>query len=352
MQVTLNAQEMLGEPSEAFDLGPQWSYFTRVSLYFPVVIIVTIASILALSLIGVAVMAGGDLYWAKTTRRKKRNGDPDAGNRSHGTCGGRCFSIIGDGELVPDGVDLAALGVPGAEPGRRVPAWRPEPKMWNDASVLTYLSVNAHSIDQGQGFEMRDLTDAKRSSTGIIGTRWMLLGRIYGLIGLMTEPHPELPTNEAGEVDYTPIPERSLSLSPGRQRIMQHILNLYCGSASESDMMAYAEQAVYDDPLSYCDTRHKIAGQWYGIPKLFSKSETLATEVVASKEHELVWKLSQRYTFAGIRVPKTVNSLVSLTLQGREPNEEVVYHKDMWNEKDYSHEGDKLIFVTKPPESL
>jgi hypothetical protein len=29
-------------------------------------------------------------------------------------------------------------------------------------------------------------------------------------------------------------------------------------------MLAYAEEAVYDDPWSYCDARYKIAGQWYG----------------------------------------------------------------------------------------
>lgn len=61
--------------------------------------------------------------------------------------------------------------------------------------------------------------------------------------------------------------------------------------------------------------------------------------MVASAEHELVWKQRQRYTLAGLRVPKTADSLVSLRLQGKEPDEKVVYHKDMWNEKDYSHEG-------------
>lgn len=91
--------------------------------------------------------------------------------------------------------------------------------------------------------------------------------------------------------------------------------------------------------------RHKIAGQWYGIPKLFAKSETLATEVTASTEDELVWKQRQRYTFAGIHATKTADSLISLKLQGREPDEKVAYHKDMWNEKDYSHEG--LGFLMK-----
>ena len=42
------------------------------------------------------------------------------------------------------------------------------------------------------------------------------------------------------------------------------IRKLYQGSASYDDMQVYAEKAVYDDPFSYCDTRYKVAGQWYG----------------------------------------------------------------------------------------
>ncbi|KAI0019152.1 hypothetical protein F4780DRAFT_747906 [Xylariomycetidae sp. FL0641] len=176
------------------------------------------------------------------------------------------------------------------------------------------------------------------------------------------EPHPERPRNINGDVDYVPHPEKLLDVPPGRKAIQQKIINLYCGSASEEDMKVYAEKAIYDDPFSYCDTRYKIAGQWYGIPKLFAKSETLATEIVSSTAHELVWKQRQRYTFAGIHASKTADSLISLQLEGEEPDEKVVYHKDMWNEKDYSHEGlgmlikklngDKLTNITKPSESV
>lgn len=71
------------------------------------------------------------------------------------------------------------------------------------------------------------------------------------------EPHPERPRNVAGDVDYVPHSEKSKPLTPSRQEIKRHITNLYCGSASEADMAVYAEQAVYDDPFSYCDTRCK-----------------------------------------------------------------------------------------------
>ncbi|KAI0173551.1 hypothetical protein GGR52DRAFT_391202 [Hypoxylon sp. FL1284] len=176
------------------------------------------------------------------------------------------------------------------------------------------------------------------------------------------EPHPDRPRNVTGDVDYTPDPSKSVSISPSRKEIQQKILNLYCGSASEEDMKVYAEKAIYDDPFSYCDTRYKIAGQWFGLPKMFSRLESLGTEVTSSGPHELVWKQKHKYTFAGISTSKTIDSFVSLKLEGKEPDEKVVYHKDMWDEKDYSHEGlgailkklngDKLTYITKPPESI
>lgn len=70
--------------------------------------------------------------------------------------------------------------------------------------------------------------------------------------------------NSSTGVDYEPHPERSIKLSPERQHIVDSICRLYSGSASEEDMQVYSESAVYDDPWSYCDTRYKIAGQWYG----------------------------------------------------------------------------------------
>ncbi|KXT13712.1 hypothetical protein AC579_10078 [Pseudocercospora musae] len=176
------------------------------------------------------------------------------------------------------------------------------------------------------------------------------------------EPHPDRPRNVDNDVDYAPDTEASKPLSESRQAIMKHTLNLYCGKASEEDMSVYAEQSIYDDPFSYCDTRYKIAGQWYGIPKLFAKSETLSTEVVESSENEMVWKQKQKYTLTGIHASYTADSLITLKLEGQEPDEKVVYHKDMWNEKDYSHKGlgalikklngDKLTKITEPPETV
>lgn len=67
-----------------------------------------------------------------------------------------------------------------------------------------------------------------------------------------------------------------------------------------------------------------------------AKSQTLKTEIVESSPNSIIFKLQQEYTPRVIHYSKPVNSLVTLTLddQGK-----IKYHKDMWNEKDYSHEG-------------
>lgn len=70
--------------------------------------------------------------------------------------------------------------------------------------------------------------------------------------------------NASTGVDYEPHPEKSIPIPPEREHIIKCITSLYSGSASEDDMQVYAQEAIYDDPWSYCDTRYKIAGQWYG----------------------------------------------------------------------------------------
>ncbi|KAL9090689.1 MAG: hypothetical protein Q9165_005177 [Trypethelium subeluteriae] len=159
-------------------------------------------------------------------------------------------------------------------------------------------------------------------------------------------PDPQLLTgNNEGQVDYEPHSDQSIPISREHEHIVKCITNLYSGSASEEDMKVYAEKAIYDDPWSYCDTRYKIAGQWY--------------EIVEDSPTSIKFKLQQEYKPKVLHISKPVNSLVTLTL---DDEGKVRYHKDMWNEKDYSHEGlgkifktlngDYLTGVTKPPESL
>lgn len=76
----------------------------------------------------------------------------------------------------------------------------------------------------------------------------------------LTAPH----SHNVSDVDYEPYPEKSIKVPAEREKVVKSICALYSGSASEEDMQVYDEKAIYDDPWSYCDTRYKIAGQWYG----------------------------------------------------------------------------------------
>ena len=92
---------------------------------------------------------------------------------------------------------------------------------------------------------------------------------------------------------------------------------------------------------------------------MFSSLRTLKTEVVEDKPNLIVFKMQHEYTPVVLHKAKAVNSLVSLRL---DEAGKVRYHKDMWNERDYSHEGfgklmkklngDQLTRITQPPESL
>ena len=90
-----------------------------------------------------------------------------------------------------------------------------------------------------------------------------------------------------------------------------------------------------------------------------ASSRTLATEIVHDSPTSIIFRLRQEYKPKVLQVSKPVNSLVTLTL---DDEGKVKYHKDMWNEKDYSHEGlgkvfktlngDYLTNITKPTDSL
>ena len=185
------------------------------------------------------------------------------------------------------------------------------------------------------------------------------------------------PLNE----DYEPNPSASIKLEPGRQHILDAIVRLYGGSGAneegstgKQDMLVYAKKSIYDDIASYCDTRYKIAGQWWGVPVVMKSTTTTAIEVVSSTQADppltpaaIVFKMKRAWT---PRLMKTfdVNHFVTLSLEkaaeedGEGPSERVKYHKYQWNEQEYSHgglgkvlktmNGDMATIGTRPPKDL
>lgn len=63
------------------------------------------------------------------------------------------------------------------------------------------------------------------------------------------EPRPDaqkLTGDANGDVDYEPHPEKSIKISTEHQQIMQKIINLYSGSASEDDMQGENDHFCWD----------------------------------------------------------------------------------------------------------
>lgn len=129
-------------------------------------------------------------------------------------------------------------------------------------------------------------------------------------------------------------------------------------------------------PNPDCDTRFKIAGQWWGIPVVMKSSTTKTLQIVSSTQASpnadipasIVFKMKRAWTPR--LSPRTfdVNHFVTLSLEkaaeedGEGPGERIKYHKDQWSDKDYSHgglgkvlktvNGDTATVATRPPKDL
>ena len=141
--------------------------------------------------------------------------------------------------------------------------------------------------------------------------------------------------------DYTPNPSKSINLPPARQRLVDDILALYSCDPTIERVKRYTPDCVYDDQFVYANDRFKMAGQWFALPKLFSKSINNGYEVIRSDEEMIQFKNDQTWEFRIPPLPakmKTarVTGLVSLVLDPETKDEEfmqIKYHKDQANDK-------------------
>ena len=97
-------------------------------------------------------------------------------------------------------------------------------------------------------------------------------------------------------------------------------------------------------------------------------SSTPCPETPAQEPGAIVFKMKRAWTPRMLHKTFDVNHFVTLSLErtlledGEGPSERIKYHKDQWNEKDYSHEGlgkvmktlngDFATIGTRPPKDL
>jgi len=142
--------------------------------------------------------------------------------------------------------------------------------------------------------------------------------------------------------DFTPHPERSVKLTPPRERLVNDIIALYSCQPTVERLRRYTSDCVYDDHFVYANDRYMMAGHWFALPKLFKSSVNEGYEVIRSDDEMIQFKNKQAWTFRFIPKTATITSLVSLVLDPSTRDSDfmqIKYHKDQTNEKDYSHEG-------------
>ncbi|KAF2749514.1 hypothetical protein M011DRAFT_398392 [Sporormia fimetaria CBS 119925] len=153
------------------------------------------------------------------------------------------------------------------------------------------------------------------------------------------------PRQTFAHADFEPHPERSLELDARRQALVDDILALYSCDPSIERVKRYTPDAIYDDELSYADDRHRIAGQWFAMPKVFQKAVNEGYEVIRSDNEVIQFKKRSSWTFRLIPKTITIDHLITLSLDPATRDSEfmqIKYHKDQANEKEYSHEGTRF----------
>ncbi|KJZ75332.1 hypothetical protein HIM_05258 [Hirsutella minnesotensis 3608] len=158
-----------------------------------------------------------------------------------------------------------------------------------------------------------------------------------GVPGEKFEPRQTTDTS-----DCTPDPSKSLKLPPPRQALIDDILALYSCQPTIKRVERYTPDCVYDDLFGYANDRHKVAAQWFALPKMFKSSENMGYEITKNEDQLIQFKSEQKWTFRLVPISKTIKSLISLSLEPESAGSDsprIIYHKDQANDKDYSHEG-------------
>ncbi|KAJ7694139.1 hypothetical protein B0H17DRAFT_866166, partial [Mycena rosella] len=81
-------------------------------------------------------------------------------------------------------------------------------------------------------------------------------------------------------------------------RVLADIRELFeCRPTPEIFERSWHKDAVFEDPLAHCKGFREYAAQWYAMPKLFAKSETVTARVMSSTRtpNRIVLSQTQRY---------------------------------------------------------
>lgn len=158
-------------------------------------------------------------------------------------------------------------------------------------------------------------------------------------------PIPDIIYSAAGGAHYSGAPvsenDDQVITSPGkpsppmddtiRDRIMADLKELYCCRPSEEIFeRTWRPDAVFEDPLVKCEGYGQYAPQWFAMPRIVSKSETISSRVMSFTRlpKRLIYSQTQEYTFRYIGTKKRIGSIIVVDL---DDDDKIIRMTDQWD---------------------
>ncbi|ESK85902.1 hypothetical protein Moror_2325 [Moniliophthora roreri MCA 2997] len=132
-------------------------------------------------------------------------------------------------------------------------------------------------------------------------------------------------------------PRRSSShvdVKEDHNRVLGDLKELYCCRPTMEILeRSWHKDAVFEDPFVSCKGYDEYAAQWFALPKVISKSETLSTRVMSSTHspNRFVYSQRQEYTLRLFGVKKLVTSIIIVDL---DEDNKIIRLVDQWDGKD------------------
>ncbi|KAA6414394.1 MAG: hypothetical protein FRX48_01143 [Lasallia pustulata] len=100
-----------------------------------------------------------------------------------------------------------------------------------------------------------------------------------------------------------------VSLDEHQKTIVGSVLDLFAGRPSLKKLRLWADDGVFEDPITKAEGRKQYEPQWYGLQTAFSEIERLSHEVTDAG-NPIAMDLKTRYVLKGIGKEQTIASKI------------------------------------------
>jgi len=158
--------------------------------------------------------------------------------------------------------------------------------------------------------------------SGFTGLFTSALSLSFAKVAVVKRPLSNMTTEEPTTLMDQPEP-----LTPELENVINSVLKLYQCDTSEENFNVLAPDIEFEDPIAHARGILAVKAQWFSMPKVFSKSETLKAVPTYTKNPDIITiNLEQKYTMRPFGNTFVIPSKCVLYLRGSQ----VYRHEDLW----------------------